>query len=124
MSKKFYYFIEDLDVSGDNIPDGVLVRQYTINFNTKFYNYKRNTYLSMEKLKEFLEDIEDKTNKTSLKEIMVSKKTINNIKNKKIPLMDIPRVIISNKSYFAHLLKGKSINSQKLLKDLNKLFSK
>jgi len=55
---------------------------------------------------------------------MVSNSTINKIRNKKIPLNQIPRVIISKKSYFAHLLKGKSINIDKLVKDLNKLFSK
>ena len=122
--KNNYYFIEDLDVSGDKIPDGVLVRQYSIDFDKKLYNYKKNSYLSKEKLKEFLADIQDTTNKTPKTDFMVSNSTINKIRNKKIPLNQIPRVIISKKSYFAHLLKGKSINIDKLVKDLNKLFSK
>jgi hypothetical protein len=122
--KSNYYFIEDLDVSGDKIPDGVLVRQYSIDFDKKLYNYKKNSYLSKEKLKEFLLDIQDNTNKTPKSDFMVSNSTINKIRNKRIPLNQIPKVIISKKSYFAHLLKGKSINIDKLVKDLNKLFSK
>lgn len=122
--KNNYYFIEDLDVSGDKIPDGVLVRQYSIDFDKNLYNYKKNSYLSKEKLKEFLLDIQDNTNKTPKTDFMVSNSTINKIRNKRIPLNQIPRVIISKKSYFAHLLKGKSINIDKLVKDLNKLFSK
>lgn len=122
--KNNYYFIEDLDVSGDKIPDGVLVRQYSIDFDKNLYNYKKNSYLSKEKLKEFLLDIQDNTNKTPKTDFMVSNSTINKIRNKRIPLNEIPRVIISKKSYFAHLLKGKSINIDKLVKDLNKLFSK
>jgi len=122
--KNNYYFIEDLDVSGDKIPDGVLVRQYSIDFDKKLYNYKKNSYLSKEKLEKFLVDIQDNINKTPKSDFMVSNSTINKIRNKRIPLNQIPRVIISKKSYFAHLLKGKSINIDKLVKDLNKLFSK
>ena len=38
MYKNYYYFIEDLDVTNDNLPDGVLVRQYKI-------DKKRNIYI-------------------------------------------------------------------------------
>ena len=31
MPTKYYYFIEDLDITSDNIPDGVLVRQIKLN---------------------------------------------------------------------------------------------
>ena len=30
--KKFYFFIDVLDVSGDNIPDGILVRKVKLDF--------------------------------------------------------------------------------------------
>jgi len=124
MGKKFYYFIEDLDVTGDNIPDGVLIRQFTIDMKGGYYKYTRNSYVSQEKLKEILEDIEDKTNKKTLKGILVSNATLNKIRNLYLPLDEVPQVVISKSSYFAHLLKGKQIDIMKLVKDLNKLFSK
>jgi len=47
---------------------------------------------------------------------------MNNIKNKLIPNNEIPRVIISKTSVFAHLLHKKPIDINKLVKDLNKIF--
>lgn len=124
MSKKFYYFVEDLDVSGDNIPDGVLIRQLLIDSKGGYYKYTKNSYVSKEKLQEILEDIKSRSGIRNLKEILVSKATLNKIRNLNLPVDEVPRVVISKSSYFAHLLKGKQIDIMKLVKDLNKLFSK
>jgi hypothetical protein len=43
MSKtKYYYIIEDLDVTDDKLPDGILVRQFKIN--------KKNNYIFILKI--------------------------------------------------------------------------
>jgi alanine racemase len=114
---KYYYFIEDLDVTADGIPDGVLVRQVSIKDN--FINYHKNMYISVKKLKEM---IKLETSEIKHKPILVSNKIINDIKNKNVDLATIPRIVISKKSYFAQLLHKKNINQTTLLKDLNNLF--
>lgn len=114
--RKYYYFIEDLDITDDNIPDGVLIRQCTIN--TNFINYTKNNFISVNKLKELLEIDPDKKHKP----ILISNKMMNDIKNKNIELSSLPRIIISKKSFFADLLHKKNININKLLIKLNKLF--
>ncbi len=117
MSQKYYYFIEDLDVTNDNVPDGVLVRQVTITNN--FINYKNNMFLTDEVLKSL---ISIDTSNIKHKPILVSLKRMNDIKNKNIDLSTLPRIIISKKSYFAHLLHKKNINEETLLKNLNNIF--
>jgi hypothetical protein len=114
---KYYYFVEDLDVTDDGIPDGVLVRQVSIKNN--FITYRKNMYISENKLKDMI-----KTEITTIKykPILVSNKIINDIKNKNIDLTNIPRILISKKSYFSQLLHNKNINEKTLLKDLNNLF--
>lgn len=121
--KKFYYFIEDLDVTNDKIPDGVLVRQFMIDHKNKYFVYTKNNYLSKSVLEKILKDIQESNNKSNVKPILVSQKTLNAIKNKKIDLKKIPRIIISKKSFFSHLLHKKPIDIKKLLKDMNKIFS-
>ena len=49
---KYYYFVEDLDVTDDGIPDGVLVRQVSIK--NDFITYHKNMYISENKLIEML----------------------------------------------------------------------
>lgn len=122
---KYYYFIEDLDITDDKIPDGVLVRQLKINCEKKTYNYIKNSYISHEKLKEIIDNvvIPNETNKKLMKSIIVSNSMINKIRNKHVPFNKIPRVAISKKSHFAHLIKGKNIDISKLLKDLKNLLS-
>ena len=44
MPAKYYYFIEDLDVTNDKIPDGILVRQVTIKNN--IINYHKNMFIT------------------------------------------------------------------------------
>jgi hypothetical protein len=117
MPPKYYYFIEDLDVTNDNIPDGVLVRQFTIKDN--FITYHNNNFITEDKLKSLLE--QDST-KIKHKPLLVSNKILNEIKNKHVNLSTIPRIIISKKSYFAHLLHKKNIDENLLLKKLNNLF--
>ena len=114
---KYYYFVEDLDVTDDSIPDGVLIRQVSIKDN--FINYHKNMYISENKLKEM---INHNHSQTKQKPLLVSNKIINDIKNKNIDLSTIPRIVISKKSYFAQLLHKKNINETILLKDLNNLF--
>jgi|LakMenE22Apr09ns_1017241.scaffolds.fasta_scaffold00002_32 hypothetical protein len=123
MAPKYYYFIEDLDITSDNIPDGVLVRQFTINIQKNLILYNKNMYLSSDKLKTIIDDITDVNDKKITKPILLSTKVINEIKNKIIYFEKLPRVIISKKSSFAHLLHKKSININKLLQKLNIIFS-
>ena len=119
---KFYYFVEDLDVTNDAIPDGVLIRQFKIDFKSQTYNYTKNNYISKEILEKIISDIHKSNKKTDVKPILVSQKKMNDIKNKMIDLNEIPRVIISNKSVFAHLLHNKPIDINKLVKYINKIF--
>ena len=118
MRLTYYYFIEDLDVTDDDIPDGVLIRQFTINKTTNTINYTKNNYITVNKLKEILVVDTDKTHKP----ILVSNKLINDIKNRNIEFNSLPRIIISKKSFFANLLHKKNIDMNKLLDNLNNLF--
>lgn len=113
---KYYYFIEDLDITDDNIPDGILIRQFTIKNN--FINYTKNNFITVNKLKELLEIDPNKKHKP----ILISNKQMNDIKNNNIELSSLPRIIISKKSFFANLLHKKNINITKFLQKLNKLF--
>lgn len=113
---KYYYFIEDLDVTDDNIPDGILIRQFFIKDN--IINYTKNNFITADKLKEILEIDTDKNHKP----ILISKKMMNDIKNRNIELKDIPRIIIGKTSFFAHLLHKKNINMDKLIIELDNLF--
>jgi len=124
VNTKFYYIIEDLDVTDDKIPDGILVRQFKINKEKELYNYTKNCYITEEKLKEIIDDViipYSNVNKKLIKSILVSHNTINKIRNKHIPFEDIPRIAISNNSHFASIIKDKNIDINKLLKDLNKI---
>jgi hypothetical protein len=127
MPPKYYYFIEDLDITSDNIPDGVLVRQCKINIKKKIIIYNKNIFISHEHLKNMIDEIIDtnnkKINKKINKSILISNKVINEIKNKNLDFDKLPRVIISNKSDFAHLLHKRNININKLIKKLNIIFS-
>ena len=123
MPPKYYYFIEDLDITSDNIPDGVLVRQCKINIDKKFIIYNKNIFISHERLKNMIDEIIDTNNKKINKSILISNKVINEIKNKHLDLEKLPRIIISNKSVFAHLLHNRNININKLIKKLNIIFS-
>jgi hypothetical protein len=114
---KYYYFIEDLDVTADNIPDGVLVRQFKLNNN--FITYKKNMFITEATLKTLI-DIDETDKKHN--PILVPNKIINDIKNKNINLSTIPRIIIGKKSHFASLLHKKNINQETLLKNLNNIF--
>jgi hypothetical protein len=124
MPSKYYYFIEDLDITADNIPDGVLVRQVKLNIKNNLIIYNKNIYLSENKLKNIIDDIiiSDNTKEIN-KPILLSNKVINYIKNKELDFEKLPRIIISKKSYFSKLLHKKNININKLLKKLNIIFS-
>jgi hypothetical protein len=123
MPPKYYYFIEDLDITSDNIPDGVLVRQCKINIKKNFIIYNKNIFISHEHLKNMINEIIDVNDKKNSKSILISDKVINEIKNKHLDFEKLPRVIISNKSDFAHLLHNQNININKLIKKLNIIFS-
>jgi hypothetical protein len=123
MYKNYYYFIEDLDVTNDNLPDGVLVRQYKIDKKRNIYHYIKNSYITDDNLVKILDDvvIQNNADKKLLNTILVSNLTMNKIRNKHIPIEKIPRVAISKTSHFAHLIKGKNIDISKLIKDLTVL---
>ena len=123
MPTKYYYFIEDLDITSDNIPDGVLVRQIKLNVKNNLIIYNKNMYLSYNNLKNIIDDIFDINDKKNNKPILISNKVINETKNKHLDLEKLPRIIISNKSVFAHLLHNRNININKLIKKLNIIFS-
>jgi len=113
---KFYYFIEDLDVTGDNIPDGILVRQFTLNNN--IINYKKNNYITEDTLKSILISIKSNEN---TKSFLLPKKYINLIKNGKVDFNTLPRIIITKNTTFSNIFKN--IDIDLFLKELNKLFS-
>ena len=123
MPPKYYYFIEDLDITADNIPDGVLVRQCNINIKKKFIIYNKNIFISHDHLNNIIDDIIDINHKKIYESILISNKVINEIKNKNLDFERLPRVIISNKSVFAHLLHKRNIDVNKLIKKLNIIFS-
>ena len=57
MYKNYYYFIEDLDVTNDNLPDGVLVRQYKIDKKRNIYHYIKNSYITDDNLVKIIDDV-------------------------------------------------------------------
>jgi len=123
-SSNFYYFIEDLDVTDDKIPDGVLVRQLKINKDTGMYEYTKNCYITANNLKKIIDDVilpYDNNSKKLIKTILVSHNKLNKIRNKHIPIDKIPHVVICKTSHFAHFIKDKNININKLLIDLKKI---
>lgn len=123
MPPKYYYFIEDLDVTNDNIPDGVLVRQCKINIKQQQINYTKNNYITEDKLSSIISNVIKQTDVNKIhKPVLLSKKTINEIKNKKLEFERLPQIIISKNSHFAHLLHKQPIDKLKLVKELNNLF--
>ena len=128
MYKNYYYFIEDLDVTNDDLPDGVLVRQFKIDKKRNIYHYVKNTYITDDNLVKIIDDvviqIQNNSDNKLLNTILVSNLMMNKIRNKHIPIEEIPRVAISKSSHFAHLIKGKNIDITKLIKDLTVLLGK
>jgi hypothetical protein len=128
MYKNYYYFIEDLDVTNDNLPDGVLVRQFKIDKKRNIYHYIMNSYITDDNLVKIIDDvviqIKNNSDNKLLNTILVSNLMMNKIRNKHIPIEEIPRVAISKSSHFAHLIKGKNIDITKLIKDLTVLLGK
>lgn len=128
MYKNYYYFIEDLDVTNDDLPDGVLVRQFKIDKKRNIYHYIKNSYITDDNLEKIIDDvviqIQNNSDKKLLNTILVSNLMMNKIRNKHIPIEEIPRVAISKSSHFAHLIKGKNIDINKLIKDLTILLGK
>jgi|688.fasta_scaffold952049_2 hypothetical protein len=117
-----YYLMEDLDVTNDKIPDGVLVREFKIDKKTGRYVYVKNCYITEGSLKKIIDDvvIKEDVNK-NINTIMVSNVTINKIRNNHLPVDEIPKIVISKNSHFSHLIKGKHININKLYIDIRKL---
>lgn len=143
MTGKYFYFIEDLDITSDKIPDGVLIRQCKINIEKKKIYYTKNNYVSFEKLKDMINNCYETKIITSQKIkkgekhytktivhnnnrlILMSAKTINEIKNNKLDFKRLPRIIISKKTHFNKHFNNNSniVNINKLLKNINNLFS-
>ena len=112
----YHYFIEDLDVTNDNIADGVLIRQFKINYKKQQIIYSLNSYLSVNKLKSILELLIH-TKKKENKSFILSNKQINDIKNFKIDIKQITRIIINKKSVIAQLLQNRPINTRNLINE-------
>ena len=95
MYKNYYYFIEDLDVTNDNLPDGVLVRQFKIDKKRNIYHYIKNSYITDDNLVKIIDDvviqIQNNSDNKLLNTILVSNLMMNKIRNKHIPIEEIPR---------------------------------
>jgi len=117
-----YYLMEDIDVTNDKIPDGVLIREFKIDKKTDRYVYVKNCYITEESLKKIIDDvvIKEDVNK-NINTILVSKNIINKIRNNHLPVNEIPKIVISKNSHFSHLIKGKNININKLYIDIRKI---
>ena len=98
------------------------MRQCKLDIKKNLIIYNKNLYLSDKTLSLIINDITDVNDKKAHKPILLSNKVINEIKNKIIEFERLPRVIISKKSDFAHLLHNKNININKLVKKLNEKF--
>ena len=120
--KKFYFFIDDLDVSGDQIPDGVLVRKIELDFKNKKIIYYKNNYITKENL--FNSDIYKVKSSTSNN---LHKYLISNMNSFRVHLFDvdkklIPNIIISSNSYFHKNKSFNNVNMNKFYNYLNNLF--
>ena len=120
--KKFYFFIDDLDVSGDKIPDGVLVRKIELDFKNKKIIYYKNNYITKENL--FNSDIYKVKSSTSNN---LHKYLISNMNSFRVHLFDvdkklIPNIIISSNSYFHKNKSFNNVNMNKFYNYLNNLF--
>jgi len=116
-----YYFIEDLDVTNDNIADGILLRQFKLHMEKKQIKYLFNTYISYERFNEILNKSLKKDGK--INSILLSTKQINDIKNFNLKSNEhISNIIINKTSRVADFIKGKTLDIKKLLKHLNHLF--
>ena len=79
MPAKYYYFIEDLDITADNIPDGILVRQCKLDIKKNLIIYNKNLYLSDKTLSLIINDITDVNDKKAHKPIYVIKPPIKTV---------------------------------------------
>ena len=121
--KKFYFFIDDLDVSGDKIPDGILVRKVQLDFKNKKIIYYKNNYITKENL--FNADIyKIKSSKSSnnLHKYLISNMNLFRIHLFEVNKKLIPNIIISNNSYFHKNSYFNNVNMNKLYNFLNNLF--
>jgi hypothetical protein len=119
----YHYFIEDLDVTDDKIPDGILIRQFKMDIKKKQIIYLFNTYISYQKFKTLLKDSLISAKACPIKSILLSSKKINDIKNFNIKsINEISSIIINKNSNVAHLVFEKLFNMKKLLNSLNHLF--
>ena len=119
MMKNFYFFIDDLDVTGDKIPDGILVRKVQLDFKNKKIIYYGNNYITKETL--------SNSNIHSLKSNNIDEYLISNMNLLRLHIFDInkkliPNIIISEKSYFYKNKYFNNININKFYKFLNNLF--
>ena len=119
--KKFYFFIDDLDVTGDKIPDGILVRKVEFDFKNKRIIYYKNNYVTKENLiNADIYKLKSKIN--NLDKYLISNMTLFRLRvfdvNKKL----IPKIIISKNSYFHKNKYFNNVNMNKFYNFLNNLF--
>lgn len=121
--KKFYFFIDDLDVSGDKIPDGILVRKVQLDFKNKKIIYYKNNYITKENLfNANIYKIKSSKSSNNLHKYLISNMNLFRIHLFEVNKKLIPNIIISNNSYFHKNSYFNNVNMNKLYNFLNKLF--
>ena len=121
--KKFYFFIDDLDVSGDKIPDGILVRKVQLDFKNKKIIYYKNNYITKENLfNANIYKIKSSKSSNNLQKYLISNMNLFRIHLFEVNKKLIPNIIISNNSYFHKNSYFNNVNMNKLYNFLNKLF--
>jgi len=115
--KKFYFFIDDLDVSGDKIPDGILVRKVELDFKNKKIIYHKNNYITKENL--FNADIYKNKPNINLKKYLISNMNLFRIHLFEVDKKIIPNIIISTNNYFYKNNAFNNININKFYNFLN-----
>lgn len=121
--KKFYFFIDDLDVSGDKIPDGILVRKVELDFKNKKIIYYKNNYITKENLiNANIYKIKSSKSSNNLHKYLISNMNLFRIHLFEVDKKLIPNIIISNNSYFHKNSYFNNVNMNKLYNFLNNLF--
>lgn len=119
--KKFYFLIDDLDVTGDDIPDGILVRKIELDFKNKKILYHKNNYITKETLEEA--NIYNSKINSNLHKYLISNMNMFRVHLFEVDKKLIPNLIISANSYFYENKLFKKININKFYNFLNKLFN-
>ena len=121
--KKFYFFIDDLDVSGDKIPDGILVRKVQLDFKNRKIIYYKNNYITKENLfNANIYKLKSSKSSNNLHKYLISNMNLFRVHLFEINKKLIPNIIISSNSYFYKNKYFNNVNMNKFYNFLNNLF--